>query len=110
MTDKAELEALAGQFDKFRIEWGKGSSTGNEIHSIHVGTDREAVIRASDLDEASTAIRALLAENERLKLLSGRMCDAYVLICDDAGKPYYKSDGSVYAHLRKALQETDNAG
>lgn len=50
-----------------------------------------------------TALEQMQAENEHLRNMLGRMCDAYKLVCDDNGTRYYQSQGSVYAHEHYSL-------
>lgn len=40
---------------------------------------------------------------DELVMLLGRLCDAYELVCSDAGKNYHQSQSSVYAHCRHAI-------
>jgi len=96
MTDKAELEALLDEAQQLsvRLTFMAEVSDGTRAPDPSQITRRAA----KSLKQASTAIRALLAENERLQQ---QLADTKTML---------QATGEALTKARQALQETDNAG
>ncbi len=75
MTDLDKLEALE-RLEKYLSERAKMRQTDpNDIHGLHIGTDREAVLMVDDLHTLIASARRDAEEIERLRAFAGRMIE-----------------------------------
>jgi hypothetical protein len=120
MTDKAELEALAEWQENaglqnpptpFTIEYRKtvGGFGGKHEYDWSDKPHRLVHDLCGKIEEDDVTIRALLAENERLL---ARAEDWRQAVSDAFGQGSQEHGiaRDIMAIIRKALQETDNAG
>lgn len=95
-----KVDELIGRLRKGVCLIGLHEDNNTELYNIEDADEAMA--------EAATALadmQAQVAAGEGLADLFYRLCDAYELVCNDTGKNYHQSRGSVYAHARQALAQ-----